>query len=205
MRRVDITEDVCLKGGIHGYQAEAAHDFGMVGNLAGTHKDLVTEEVDIIHKVQHGIVRECERACRSELTFALFHKVHDSVLDNLGIHFKTGYLWILAQTVEHGICHIAHTALDRQEFLRHLSVFKLRSQETAHIVTDFLRNLVSCCKGMDALRSVRRHYAHYLFRIYLQHGRADAVRGAVDGDLATVRGIQGNVVIMEASERGLVI
>ncbi len=47
MGGVDVAEDVCFKGGVHGYHAEAAYDFRAVGYFCGTKHYLVAEKVDV--------------------------------------------------------------------------------------------------------------------------------------------------------------
>ena len=110
----------------------------MVAYLARTHEDLVAEEVDVVHEVEHRVVGECERACRGELTFALLHEVHHGILDNLGVHLELRDVGVLAQAVEHGIGHVAHTRLQREELLGHLARAELLGQEVADVVADAL-------------------------------------------------------------------
>ena len=78
-------------------------------------------------------------------------------------------------------------------------------QEVADIVADALCQLVGGGEGLDAFRCVARHHAHYLLRVDVQHGVADAVGRLVDGYLATVRGIQRNIVVVESAERVVIV
>ena len=101
----------------------------MVGDFARAHQYLVAEEVDVLHEVGHGVVGECECAGGGELTFALFHEVHHGVLDNLGVHFEDWYFGVFAQAVEHGVGHVADTALDGEELFGEFAFLEFFCQE----------------------------------------------------------------------------
>ena len=177
----------------------------MIRDLARTHHHLVTEEIYILHETQHRVIAECQRACRGKLTFALFHELHDSILDHLCVHLEAWNLRILAETIEHSVGNVADTGLDRQEFLGNLAVAKLGSKEVTYILTYTRSKLIGRRKGRYAFRSVRRHDTDYLFRIYLEDRRADTVVRFVDGDLSAVRRIQRNIIVVESAERVVII
>ena len=61
---------------------------------------------------------------------------------------------------------------------------------------------VASREGRALVLVVHFHDAGDLARVRDDDGRADAVRGAVDGDLAAVRGIGGLVDIVHAAQRG---
>ena len=205
MGGVDVTVDVGLEGGVHGDKAETAHHLGAVGYFTGAHEHLVAEEVDVLHEMKHGIIAEGKRTSGGEAAFAFLHERHHRILDNLGVHLEAGNLRILSQTVEHGVGHVAHTGLDGEEFLGDLALAELVHKEAADIVADTLCQFIGSREGLDTLGCVGGNHADNLLGIDFQHGASDAVRRPVDGNLAAVRGIERNIVVVESAERVVIV
>lgn len=202
---VDVAEDVGFERCVHCDEAQTAHDLGMVADLAGTHEYLVAEEVDVAHEAEHGVVGEGEGACRCELAFSLFHEVHDGVLNDFGVHLELRNLGILAQTVEHRVGDVAHAGLQWQELLGYATFAEFGGEEMADVVADALGYLICGRERLDAFRSIGGHDAHDLGRVDLKHCGADAVVGAVDGNLAAMRRISRYVVVVESAEGCVVV
>ena len=193
-----MTEDVGFKGCVHGYDAESADNLGVVGDLGGTDHQLVAEEVEVVeHFGFHGVA-ECERTGGAELTFAEFHEFDHGVLDNLGIHLELRNLGSVAQTEEHGIGHVAHAALDGEEFFRQTAGVYLVDEEATHVGADLLGHLVELGEALDAVVGIAVDHACNLGGVNLHCGRADAVAGLVDGDFAAVGGIEGQIHVVQA-------
>ena len=111
MGGVHITIDVGLEGGVHRDETYAACHSGVVGDLRGTQDELVLEEVDVLVDALEPFVAHAERAGTAKLTTARTDEVDDGILDNLGVHLEGGYRGVGTESTEHGIGHVAHTAL----------------------------------------------------------------------------------------------
>ena len=200
MCRVDITENVSLERSVHGYDSESAYHLGIVGDLDGTDHKVFLEEIDIADHLFLDLVADSERACRAKLAAALLHEVDHSVLDHFGIHFESRDLLGVGKTVEHGICHIAHTALDRQERGGNATGLHLAYEETAHVGAYHLCGLVERSERLDTLVAVAHHHAHDLLGIELEHGGTDAVTGMENRYLTTIGGIERQIDVVKTIE-----
>ncbi len=80
-----------------------------------------------------SVVGECHRACAGEGAFAFFHQFEDGVLDHFGVHHERRQFLAFAQIVEHGVGHIAHSRLQRQEFFGETAVDIFADEETDNV------------------------------------------------------------------------
>ena len=127
-------------------------------------------------------------------------QLEHSVLDDLGVHHEVGQLLGLAQAVEHGVGHVAHAALQGQELFGETAGHVFADEEADHVVTDFGRGLVDGGEGLHTVVLVGVDDAHHLCGVNLQIGQTDAVVGVVDGNLAAIGRIGGQIDVVHAVE-----
>ena len=120
--RVDVTEYVGFESSVHSYHAEATDKSRVVRYFSRAKYDVLLEVFDILVEVEDGIVRERHRAGAHKFTLAALHEFEHSVLHHLGVHGEWRNFVACFQTGEHGVSHVAHAALDWEEFLRNTSV-----------------------------------------------------------------------------------
>ena len=195
-----MAEDVGFEGGVHGYDSESADHFGAVGNFCGTEHELIAEEVEIGEHFCFFGVGEGEGACASEFASSHLHEVDNGVLNHFGVHFEGGKLFCVAEAEEHGVGHIAHTRLDGEEALGDASGADFADEEVADVGSDLEGGVVECCESFDAVVGVAMHDARDFGGVEL-HGRvADSVARFVDGYLATVGRVEGEIDVVESIE-----
>ena len=201
MRRVDITVDICLEGGIDSNDTESTSYLRTVGGLLRTKQELVTIEIEVSQYFRHLALYETQRATRSELTMSGFDKIHYGVLDDFGVHLKRRDMRVFTELTEYGVGYVAHSTLDRQERSRNTSGFHLSLQEHCYIRTDLGSGLIHRRESCYLVRTVGLHNGSNLSRVYFDMIRAAAIRGLVDRNLATLRRVERLIEIVHTAHR----
>ena len=168
--------------------------------LGRAEHQLVAEKLEVVGHFLLHLVAEGQGACGAEAAAALLHELNHGILDHLGVHGDGGELLSLAKSVEHGIGHISHAALHRQESGRDAAGLHLSHEEAAHVGADLEAGVVEGGEAFYAVVGATVDHANDLRGVDLDGGGAYAVACGVDGYLAAVGGILGYIVVVEAIE-----
>ncbi len=142
-----------------------------------------------------------QRACASEFAASLLHEVDYGILNHLRVHCERRNLLCVGEAVEHGVGHVAHSALDGKEGGGYAPAFKLTDQELADVCPDSVGGLVGSSEGLDSVERVAHDDAHDLLRVNLENGGAYTVVGVEDRNLTAVGGVLGKIDVVESEER----
>ena len=104
--------------------------------------DFVLEELDVVDDVLLHFIGDGQRACASEFAASLLHEVDYGILNHLRVHCERRNLLCVGEAVEHGVGHVAHSALDGKEGGGYAPAFKLTDQELADVCPDSVGGLV---------------------------------------------------------------
>ena len=190
---VDVAVDVGLDHRVHGDDAQAAHQLGVVADLLRAQDDAVAVEVDVFLEIFIGAARQRDGRGRGALHLAGAQQVQHAVLQHLG-EAQQVVERAIQQPGQYGIGHVAHARLDGQHLLRQAAVLHFVRQEVDDVLGDALRVRVGLREHVVAVAAVRLHHGHHLARIHLQVGLADAVVGVGQADGHAPRRQGGAVV-----------
>ena len=193
MRGVDVAVDVGLDHGVHGDQAHAPDQLGVVAHLLRAQHDALAVKVDVAHKVVHGRRAERQRRGRGRIELAAAQHVEHAVLQHLG---EGGEVVERAfvQPRHHGVGNVAHARLQWQQLARHAPEPDLVLQKFNDVASDALRVVVGCGKHRVAVGLVGEHHGDDLVGVAFQVGLANAVVGVQQRDRQTVRRQVGPVI-----------
>ncbi len=200
--RVHIAAEVDFDGGVHGDDAEAPDDFGVVGDLLRAHEDLRAEEVDVGGKAAHGLGGEGEGAGGGEGTAAVFEQGDDGVLKDFGVHFEGGDGGIRAKRAKDGIGDIADAGLEGEELGRDAAGLHFSDEEVGDVLTDLVSEGGGGIEAGGFVFEVGVDDAGDFLGVDDAEGGADAVVDLIDGDFLAGRGILGFPDVVHADEGG---
>ena len=150
-----------------------------------------------------SLVADRERASACEAAFAMFHKFEHGVLHHFGVHLEWRNLVVFTETGKHGVCHVAHTTLHREEFLGNTSGAEFVSEEIAHIGTDAHSNLVGRRERSHMAGVGAFNHTDNLFGVDFEHHLTDSITWLVDRDFAAIRRVERHIHIVEATQFGV--
>ncbi len=136
MGGVHASEYVGFQSRVHGDYAETADNFRVVGNFGGAEHDFVVEEVEVGKQLCLNLVGECHGACAGQCALACAKQFKHGILYNFRVHHEVGEFLVETQVIEHCIGHVAHAALQGEEFFRDAAFAIFAHEETNHVGAD---------------------------------------------------------------------
>ncbi len=168
----------------------------MVGDFLRTEQESLAKDIHVaVHYVQCVIGQAQRRTCHV-VASTLKNQVDDRVLDHLGEHREGGHVGIVAQGADNGIGHIAHTALERKEFLRDAAALQLADEEVGYVGADGTCVVVQRLESGLIVAQVGVNHGNDLLRVNLHVDGADAVSRMRDHERLAVRRHFGQINIV---------
>ena len=90
--------------------------------------------------------------------------------------------------------------MDGQEGLRHESALQFGGEEIRHVAPDARRRFRHFAEPAGLVRRIGVHHGHDLFRVHLDHRRADAVGGAEKGQGIAVGRVFGLIDVVHPAQ-----
>jgi hypothetical protein len=184
---IHVAEDIDFDGSVDGDDAEAADHFGIVADLLWAEHDPGAEPIEVVVDPFEDLVGDGERAAAGEGDAFALDQFDDGLLDDLGVHLEGRDLRVAAERQEDGIGDIAHAGLDGKKALGEAACDQLACQEFGDVLADLFCGGVAGGEGARFVLQIGLDDADDLFGGDGNDGRADAVAGGVDRDLAAGR------------------
>ena len=128
---------------------------------------MLLEVINIIIHLFQCIVCYGERRAGSILDSSLAHVFYHGILNHLGINAEYRHVRVLSQCLQYSIGSYAHSALQRQELRRNMSLLQVTDQKISHIMSHLFGHRVERFEGTRLLRNVAFYHTHNLAGINL--------------------------------------
>ena len=172
---VDVAVDVGLDHGVHADDAEAADELGVVGNFLRAQDDFAAQFVDVVVEALQRVGAERQCSSRSGEHFAAQNQIEHAVLQYFGVAGKVVEGAVL-QAGQHGVGHVAHARLQRQQVFRQAAGFDFVREEVDDLRGDAFGHFVRLGEFAVAVGRVGEDDAGDFVQIAVQIGGWRCVR-----------------------------
>lgn len=178
---VGVGVDVDFHGGVHADAAQAADDFGGVGDLLRAEEQLIGVAVPVVVEALEAVGREADGGSGGEVEVAAVEQIEERILQHLGPDLQVLEVGAaLAEAADDGVGDVSDARLDREQVLGHPAHVDLVLPELDQVAGDGLGGGVLRSVGLSLISVVGLHDGDDLLRVNWDVGGSNAVLGAHD-------------------------
>ena len=197
---VDVAVDVGFDHAVHGNDAEAANNAGVVGDVLGAEDDTLAVGAQVAVNLLDHVGTERKGSGGGGDHLAGLDELDHAVLNDFGVGSEVLEL-ALIESEENGVGDVSDTGLDGEQVGGHAALLYFPFEEVEDVSGNLLRGFVGLLEGGVAIRRVGLDDGDHLLDGDVEVGAADAVSGAGERDgLAARRSFEAVVDVVHALE-----
>lgn len=199
---VCVRVDVYFDRGVHADAAQAADDFGGVGDALRAEKELVGIAVPVVVEALEAVGGETDGGGCGEVEVAAVEEVEEGVLEHFGPDLEVLEVSAaLAQPTNHCVGDVSNARLQREEVVGETTMVDLVLEEVDQVTRDRLRSFILGRVGGRLVGVVTLDNGNDLLRVNGDVRSTDTVFGTHDHHGLAVRRLLRHIDIMQTLKR----